>query len=281
MTSPIVELYGLSTEQAGVAWKEVVKGQGCPYLNRRCIKVRKSRPDLSIGTCTVQHGKKRNPLVICPWRLLERRQVFTDCLHLLALHEPGNELHLVSEVSIPGGGVDFFLVSARGGRVMDFVGVELQSVDTTGTLWPERQRFLKAHGLEVSEEDAASAKGYGVNWKMSAKTILVQLHHKIETFESINKHLVLGIQDHFLAYMRGEFSFEHLNTARLGDPLHVHAYALQSGRSDLRLVLTGRLSTDAAGIARCLGLLAPAKVELEDITRILQARLSDNTLLTL
>jgi hypothetical protein len=34
-----------------------------------------------------------------------------------------------------------------------------------------------------------------MNWKMTAKTILVQMHHKVETFEHINKKMVLVIQD--------------------------------------------------------------------------------------
>lgn len=41
-----------------------------------------------------------------------------------------------------------------------------------------------------------------MNWKMTAKTILVQLHHKIDTFESISKHLVLVVQDYLLDYMK-------------------------------------------------------------------------------
>ena len=48
---------------------------------------------------------------------------------------------------------------------------------------------LKELGLSNSNKDVES-KPFGMNWKMTAKTILVQLHHKIETFESINKHLV-------------------------------------------------------------------------------------------
>ncbi len=70
------------------------------------------------------------------------RQIFIDCLHLLTLHEPGNELHIVPEISIPGGNVDYFLVSVRNKEIKDFVGIELQTLDTTGTIWPERQRFV-------------------------------------------------------------------------------------------------------------------------------------------
>ena len=86
-------------------------------FGKKCYKVRKSEPDTSIGTCTVLYGKSSVPVLICPARLIHRGQVFTDCLHLLTTHEPGNELHLVSEVRIPGGTVDYFLVSVRQNRV--------------------------------------------------------------------------------------------------------------------------------------------------------------------
>ena len=38
---------------------------------------------MSIGTCTVRYGTDKKDIVICPHRLLERRQIFADCLHLL------------------------------------------------------------------------------------------------------------------------------------------------------------------------------------------------------
>lgn len=129
--------------------------------------------------------------MICPHRLLERRKIFADCIHLLTLHEPGNELHIIPEVTLPGGNVDYFLASARSGRVRDFIGIELQTLDSTGTVWPERQRFLSSVGFAAEPSDLDSEKPFGMNWKMTAKTILVQLHHKIETFEHLNKHLVL------------------------------------------------------------------------------------------
>ena len=145
--------------------------------------------------------------------MLERKQVFMDCLHLLTLHEPGNELHIVPEVSISGGSVDYFLVSARDGKAKDFVAIEFQTLDTTGTVWPERQRLLKSFGIKVARKDVNSDKGFGMNWKMTAKTILVQLHHKVVTLEHISKHFALVIQDHLLDYLRGEFNFSHLKDA--------------------------------------------------------------------
>ena len=91
-------------------------------MDRKCLKNRKSALKVTIGSCTVAAGKHRTKVMICPFRLLERRQVFTDCMHLLTLHEPGNELHIVPEFNVPGGSVDYCLVSVRKNRPVDFVG---------------------------------------------------------------------------------------------------------------------------------------------------------------
>ena len=131
-SSKIIDLFGHdATAPEQPHWAAVVKSQQCPFVQKRCYKVRKSRPEISIGTCTVRHGN--DPAVICPLRLLERRQIFTDCLHLLS-HEPGNELHLVAELGIPGGSLDYCVASVRDGKVRDFVGVELQALDTIGAV---------------------------------------------------------------------------------------------------------------------------------------------------
>jgi hypothetical protein len=191
--SKVTELFGLSTS-VKQDWKRVVEKRWCPFLDRLCLKNRKSIPETLIGTCTVNYGKEKRPIIICPHRLLERRQIFTDCIHLLTLHEPGNEFHIVPEVSIPGGSVDYFLASVHRHKVKDFVGIELQTLDTTGIVWYDRQRFLQEMKVPVAKEDVNNPDSFGMNWKMTAKTILVQLHHKVDTFEGINKHLVRGAE---------------------------------------------------------------------------------------
>lgn len=280
--SKVLELFGQPADKTGVNWDKIIKGQQCVYLNKRCYKVRKSDPNTSIGTCAVLYGRDPEPIIICPTRLLERRQVFTDCFHLLTTHEPGNELHIVSEISIPGGSVDYFLVSAKDGKVKDFVGIEFQTLDTTGTVWPERQRLLKELNISRIDNGENSEKSFGMNWKMTAKTILVQMHHKAQTFEHVHKKLVLVIQDKLLDYMSREFRFDQLrNPASIGDSIHMHAYKMdrQPDRS-YKMSLQSRLSTDADGIAICLGLQAEARVELDQILNALQAKLSPSTLFT-
>lgn len=279
--SRVRELFTFSVEKDDVKWKDVVKKQHCRYSNKRCFKVRKSQANISMGTCTVQYGQENKDIIICPHRLTERKQIFADCLHLLTSHQPGNELHLVPEVSIPGGSVDYFLVSTDSDRkVKDFVGIELQTMDTTGTLWPERELALQDLGLK--KNILAPKKPFGMNWKMTAKTILVQLHHKIDTFESINKHLVLVIQDHLLEYIKTEFAFAHINTHPLiGDSMHFHSYKLKKEEKDYKLVLDSRHSTDSNGISKLLGLNANAKIGFDEIAKILESKISDSTVFSI
>ena len=278
--SRVRELFTFSVERDDVNWKTLLRKQQCRYSCKRCFKVRKSQANVSIGTCTVGYGTDDKNVVICPHRLLERKQIFADCLHLLTSHQPGNELHLVPEVAIPGGSVDYILVSTDANRkVKDFVGIELQTMDTTGTVWPERELALQDLGLKQGVP--APKKSFGMNWKMTAKTILVQLHHKIDTFESINKHLVLVVQDHLLDYMKREFFFGHVNTqALIGDSMHFHSYKLKKDGVDYKLVLDNRCSTDSSGISTLLGLKADANIGFEEIAKILESKISDKTVFT-
>lgn len=279
--SRVRELFTFSVERDDVNWKSLLRKQQCRFSGKYCFKVRKSQANVAIGTCTVQYGADEKNVIICPHRLLERKQIFADCMHLLTSHQPGNELHLVPEVPIPGGSVDYFLVSTDANRkVKDFVGIELQTMDTTGTVWPERELALQELGLKKNVPEPE--KTFGMNWKMTAKTILVQLHHKIDTFESINKHLVLIIQDHLLDYMKREFSFSHVSAQPLiGDSMHFHSYRLQKDGKVYKLVLDSRCSTDSAGISKLLGLKADANIGFEEIARILESKISDSTVFSI
>ena len=97
--SKISEFFGLNCRDASLNFKKAMDSQLCPYVKRICTKMRKSDPDVKIGTCSVRYQDQ--DVIICPFRLLEHNQIFLDCLHLLTMHEPGNELYLIPEVQIP------------------------------------------------------------------------------------------------------------------------------------------------------------------------------------
>lgn len=112
-----------------------------------------------------------------------------------------------------------------------------------------------------------------INWN---KTVTDQMC----PFSSSRCFKVRKSQDHLLNYMSGEFNFEHLNNpALIGASKHLHSYKLDHNKNSFRLNLKSRLSTDANGIATCLGLQAEAKIELEQIIAELEKKINDNTLL--
>lgn len=276
--SRVLELFG-HTASESPDWANVVRQQLCPYIGAACIKTRKSQPDVAIGTCCVSYGREQRSLVICPNRLLSGAKVILDCARHLQFDEPSNDLHVVPEVAVPGGSVDYFLVSVDEGTVRDFVGVELQALDTTGTVWPARQRFLKSVGHPVHDEEAASGRKYGMNWKMTAKTTLVQLHHKVRTFEAVGRQLVLALQDELMRYLQREFAFAHVGPASDDHPMQFHAYSVHPGdQTHSRLELVERLSTDTEGVRRCLDLQTEARVDTEHLVEELRGKVGPSTL---
>ncbi len=274
----VLELFGNSTDE-DADWTRVVEEQLCPYVQSACIKTRKSQPDVAIGTCRVSYGRNERALVICPNRLLRGAKVILDCARYLRSHGSGEDLHVVPEVGLPGGSVDYFLVSVNGDSVTDFVGIELQALDTTGTVWPARQRFLREAGVRHADEGGTSERSYGMNWKMTAKTTLIQLHHKVRTFEALGHRLVLVLQDELLNYLQREFSFGHVGPASEDDPMQFHAYNVRRGdQADSGLQLVERLSTDTEGVGRCLDLQADARVDTDHLLSQLRRKLGPSTL---
>lgn len=276
--SRVLELFG-HTANEPPDWASVVRQQLCPYIGAACIKTRKSQPNVAIGTCCVSYGREQRSLVICPNRLLSGAKVILDCTRYLRSHEPSNDLHVVPEVTVPGGSVDYFLVSVDKGAVLDFVGIELQALDTTGTVWPARQRFLTSVGHPVHDEEAASSRRYGMNWKMTAKTTLVQLHHKVRTFEAVGRQLVLVLQDELMSYLQRDFAFAHVGQASDHHPMQFHSYSVHHGdQAHSQLELVERLSTDTEGVRRCLDLQTEARVDTEHLVEQLRGKVGPNTL---
>jgi len=67
-----------------------------------------------------------------------------------------------------------------------------------------------------------------------------------------------------------------------GDSFHIHSYSLtEDDNALLKISLNDRISTDANGIALCLGLQAEAKVELDKIISYLEKRISEKTILSI
>jgi len=257
-----LEFYGhnTSTEQD---WKAVLTEQQCPFLTRKCIKQRKSDPNQTIGACIA--GYQSSPLIICPKRFLENHRIFLDSIELLSARQA--QFFIVPEVAMPGGSIDYLLVAMRGDEVIDFLGVEIQSLDTTGSggIWSAREDLYGGHLSEQYQ--------YGMNWKMSAKTILIQMHHKAESFEVLGKKLVLVLQLQFYDYVSRAFQTAHIGTARAEDSVHFHTYHCVELNRQFRPALAERRSTNIRGIERMLKLGKGAGISEEEVIQRIKAKL--------
>lgn len=267
----VSELFGINASFLSQQEKNSIKNQICPYTKRKCSKMRKSYPQEKIGVCSVKY--KSNDIVICPNRFLEDNTIFKDCVPLLSKTQIDNEVFVIPEVVLPEGQIDFILTLINKKTIENFVGVEVQSVDTTGSVWNERQKLLIEHGL-IKETEPLIGKTYGLNWKMTVKTILVQMLHKCRIFEKLNKHLVLVIQKSLFDYMLENFNLTDINIDDNNGFIHLHVYDLVNQNKSLKLTLFAKKRTNSAIIERCLLPSNNKKSDLFSLKKILESRVN-------
>jgi hypothetical protein len=258
-----VEFYGRYISQAtNDDFVSSFQSQTCPFTNKRCVKQRKSDPIQTIGACSVKY--QGSSLIICPHRFIQHNQIFLDSIRLL---EPGLRYFVVPEVSMPAGSIDYFLIARRGEEIVDYAGIEIQALDTTGsgTIWQAREDLLQGQ--------LAHSYNYGINWKMSAKTILVQLLHKASSFEALKKKLVLIMQKQFFEYLMREFQTDQLRLAKHNDSVHFHIYDVVLNESELQLSLYERLSTDVKGVERMLNFGRSSDILEQDIIERIKSKM--------
>lgn len=242
--------------------------QACPYRRTGlCFKGRKSEPEKKIGSCSVCYGRVGQPILICPDRLTEGKKIFIDCLQYL--NPTGGELYLIPEVSTAVGSIDYVLAVISSGRVRDFVAIELQTLDTTGQVWDSRQEMLADQGY-VPPLDHRK-KGFAINWKMTAKTILAQMIQKSQMFDAMGRKLVLICQTPLLDYMARTFDFTEVHQQRPSDVFNIHAYDYVEYDGGMHLALAHQLSSDIRGVERIMGTGVDNNTELAAINaRILE-----------
>lgn len=275
------EMFGLYTNgdifpDLHVALKE----QTCPYMNgAQCYKTRKSDPDTAIGTCSLCFNNVEQPILICPEPLTQDGRVFNDCLQFISGSIAGSDLYLIPEITTSVGRIDYVLTAVRDGRPIDFVAIELQTLDTTGSIWNSRQALLLEHGYNVDKGSARSS-GASLNWKMTAKTILAQLLQKSQLFAGINRNLVLICQTPLFKYMQKNFNFEGVREANNRDVLHFHMYNYVSEGSSMSLRLSSMRSASLDVVESIMGQRKDTRSELHKINATLAGRLKPEYLFT-
>ena len=194
MASRIVEFFGYAPRDHSPTAVVARRDTHCPFLGETCTK--RLRDGAPSGACTLQQTKAAEPVVCCPNRLYaddyrilrdvadiafrpriplvrasELDGTVGECIAVFG-HRWGKELRLPNRGSRGAYFVDWVLarLDAAGGLV-DFVAVEVQSIDTTGNYRAERQAHLDGRIFEGSSTA-------GFNWENVNKRILPQIIYK-------------------------------------------------------------------------------------------------------
>jgi len=200
MSLTIREWFGFPVEDASKRAKEHREKEFCPFINSRCTKT--FNDGSASGVCSVSFGdsKKGNEktIAICPNRLYAETHVILSEIAEIAF---GTGMRVVnpkklktekldglivvpfgkgfgSELKLPQRGgkgsyfVDWILARVdKSGSLAEFVAVEIQTIDTTGSYRPEVLNLRR--GKALSGKSKA-----GLNWENVNKRILPQLIYK-------------------------------------------------------------------------------------------------------
>jgi hypothetical protein len=193
MASNIIEFFGHDPHDRTALAVEGRRLRQCPFLKNKCEKTLNDG-EIS-GACTLK-AKNGGPVICCPIRLYAgnyqilrdiARIAFGPAIPLLpanAISEStgecvavfgkgwGKELRLPNRGRSGGYFVDWVLARLNAtGELVDFVAVEVQSIDTTGNYRAERETYLR-------EQEFRGTSTAGFNWENVNKRILPQIIYK-------------------------------------------------------------------------------------------------------
>ena len=181
----------------------------CPFLDGACTK-RSHRIEGPYPVCSVWHHK-RNPKLICtcPKRFFEI-DLLADILEHCWPGNPPQNPRLVHEVSMGAfGTVDLVVADvaadadvAKSRSVRQFVSVELQAVDTTGSVYQYYEALLK------NEERADGS--FGINWANVRKRYINQLIVKSYYHHQWDTRVVAVMQTQLYNYLRENMQFDEI-----------------------------------------------------------------------
>ena len=193
MGSRIAEFFGFDPHDTSPAALSARQQFLCPFLNTACLK---TLSDGAIsGACTLQPVRS-GPVICCPIRLYANgyavlRDVanlaFGATLPLVAASNVptqkgpcvavfgkrwGKELRLPMRGHSGAYSVDWVLARLdTAHQLIEFVAIEVQSIDTTGNYRAEREAYLR-------NQPFAGISTAGLNWENVNKRILPQLIYK-------------------------------------------------------------------------------------------------------
>lgn len=195
----LVEIFGFAADDTTKLARSLWQLGACPFTGRGCIKFNHDK-SITYGTCSAT--SPYGDLVICPNRLYANnyeiiRRVAEDafgaaipfymfdeyvdnrlspgmCVVALGAHS-GKEVKVGRSMS-----VDWVLVLVRDHTLLEYVGIEIQSIDITGNY---RDTWHAYHNMDRSPGlTAIPSSHHGMNWANVHKRLIPQLIRKGTVF---------------------------------------------------------------------------------------------------
>ena len=179
----------------------------CPFISSQCTK-RSQKISGPYPICAVFHGKNLNKklMCVCPKRFFQtdfKQKIIDICW---TGEHPQNPI-IVHEVKMDNfGNVDFVIADVDSSMqfVKNFISVEMQAVDITGSVEPAFQAFIN------SEAIIDKTFSYGINWENVRKRYITQLINKGFFHHHWQSKIVAVIQMELYNNLRGKIRFDEL-----------------------------------------------------------------------
>ena len=146
----------------------------CPFMGTKCVKRSTSLGREPYPVCSIRRnvGGEPKQVCVCPKRFYSV-DFLTDVVQHCWTGNPPASPQIAREVTMTGfGKVDFVIADmGQDGAVSDFLSVELQAIDISGSVMPA-YRALRAN------RDLERRPTYGLNWANVYKRYITQLIRK-------------------------------------------------------------------------------------------------------
>lgn len=289
----ISEIFGHSPDDVSDAARSLWAINACPFIEAPCSKTNHDK-SIVYGVCSVRN-LNGDEVIVCPNRIYAGnydvlRTVSKDAFGadvefctfseyvrrkkqrgnvVVALgKKSGREVGLAKKLSI-----DWVLALLDNGELVDYAGLEIQSMDITGNYRDNWQAYKDLPKSNAKKRIPASK--HGINWANVHKRLIPQLIRKGTVFaksEICTKGLFFVLPE--IVYQRFEDVVGDLDDCEhlANDVLSVHTYALgadvpQSEIRTLNHIRSERflLNDFAEGFIR--GPNLPSGLELDDAVR--------------
>ena len=239
----VIEILG---EPAATMRNPVNAGYQCPFINSVCVK-RSHRVAGPYPVCTIRTGHRTADLIcVCPKRFYGI-DLASDILKHCWPGTPPKNPTVVHEIKMKGFGyVDFVLadIDPATNTVGNFVSVELQAVDTTGS-------FEKAYSAVLNSQTLDCRPAYGINWANVRKRYITQLVTKGFFHHHWKSRIVAVIQTSLYNSFRSHIHFDELpitDESNIVFMLYSYQPVLGSGTGEQQLVLDRVVGTSHASL---------------------------------